>query len=525
MSAPQRPDALILMADQLAPSALPFHGNPITQAPAMSSLAESGVVFDNAYTASPLCAPARASLLTGMLPSRTGAYDNAAAFSSEIPTFAHYLRGAGYRTVLAGKMHFCGPDQLHGFEERLTTDIYPSDFGWAPDWSRPHDRPNWYHDMSSVLEAGTCLRSNQLDFDEETGLAAERALFDHVRAQDGRPLCLVASFTHPHDPYAIPPEWWDLYRDEDIPLPVFGHNETPMHPHETRLRKMYEMNGIEITADHVRTARHAYYGAISYVDDRIGRLLNVLRETGRLGDTVVILTSDHGDMLGERGLWYKMSFYEGSVRVPLVVHAPRLFGASRVTTPVSTMDVMPTLVGLANAGDLSGLVEPLDGQSFLPLLTGEPGDRDAVVGEYLAEGAIAPIVMIRRGAMKLIHSPADPDQLFDLAEDPLEQDNLAEDPARADVLADLKAEVAARWDLSKIDQEVHSSQQRRIAVMKALGKGAGTPWDFVPDYGASRRYIRNKMDLADLERMARYPPIPGSAVLGTSRRDNPGKAP
>ena len=129
MPAGRRLDILIIMADQLAPSALPFHGNPVTQAPALSWLAESGVVFDAAYTASPLCAPARASFLTGLLPSRTRAYDNAAEFASQIPTFAHYLRSAGYRTVLVGKMHFCGPDQLHGFEERLTTDIYPADFG------------------------------------------------------------------------------------------------------------------------------------------------------------------------------------------------------------------------------------------------------------------------------------------------------------------------------------------------------------------------------------------------------------
>jgi len=162
------------MADQLAPSALPFGGNPVTRAPAMSELAESGVVFDAAYTASPLCAPARASLLTGLLPSRTGVYDNAAEFRAEIPTFAHHLRSAGYRTVLAGKMHFCGPDQLHGFEERLTTDIYPADFGWTPDWEHPEFRPSWYHDMSSVTEAGPCLRSNQLDFDEEVAFAAER---------------------------------------------------------------------------------------------------------------------------------------------------------------------------------------------------------------------------------------------------------------------------------------------------------------------------------------------------------------
>ena len=179
------------MADQMTPSALPFHANPLTYAPNMARLAAGGVVFDAAYAPSPLCSPARASFMTGLLPSRTGAYDNAAELGSDVPTFAHYLRSAGYRTVLSGKMHFCGPDQLHGFEERLTTDIYPADYGWTPDWDRPHERPSWYHDMYSVLDAGPCLRSNQLDFDDEVAFASQRALFDHVRSRHGRPLCLV----------------------------------------------------------------------------------------------------------------------------------------------------------------------------------------------------------------------------------------------------------------------------------------------------------------------------------------------
>src|SRR5262249_23358319 len=161
-----RPDILIVVADQLTTAAMPFHGNEVTRAPAMAALAEDGVVFENAYTASPLCTPARAALMTGMLPSRTGCYDNASGFSSEIPTFAHHLRNEGYRTVLAGKMHFCGPDQLHGFEERLTTDIYPADYDWTPDWESD-ERPHWYHHMSSVTEAGTCVRTNQLDYDAE----------------------------------------------------------------------------------------------------------------------------------------------------------------------------------------------------------------------------------------------------------------------------------------------------------------------------------------------------------------------
>ncbi len=220
MPAGRRPDILIVMADQMVPSALPFHGNPVTHAPAMSWLAESGVVFDATYTASPLCSPGRASFMTGLLPSRTRTYDNAAEFTSEIPTFAHYLRSAGYRTVLSGKMHFCGPDQLHGFEERLTTDIYPADYGWTPDWDRPHQRPSWYHDMSSVIQAGPCVRSNQLDFDDEVAFAAERSLFGHIRSGDERPFCYVVSFSHPHDPFTISRKWWDLYRDDDIPVPL-----------------------------------------------------------------------------------------------------------------------------------------------------------------------------------------------------------------------------------------------------------------------------------------------------------------
>ena len=126
-----------------------------------------------------------------------GAFDNAADFAADIPTFAHYLRQAGYRTALSGKMHFCGPDQLHGFEERLTTDIYPADFGWTPDWEQPEIRPSWYHNMLSVTQAGPCRRSNQLDFDEEVVYAARRWLFDQARGTDDRPFCLVVSMTHP----------------------------------------------------------------------------------------------------------------------------------------------------------------------------------------------------------------------------------------------------------------------------------------------------------------------------------------
>jgi choline-sulfatase len=316
----------------------------------------------------------------------------------------------------------------------------------------------------------------------------------------------VVSFSHPHDPFTIPRKWWDLYRDEDIPMPDVGLDEASLHPHERRLREVCAMNGAEITEDHVRAARRAYYGAISYVDDNASRLIGLLRDTGRLDDTVVIVTSDHGEMLGERGAWYKMSLFEGAARVPLIVRAPALFPPGRVPAAVSTMDLLPTLVGLAHDGDLPDIVGPLDGRSLLPHLSGAP-DHDEVAAEYLAEGAIAPIVMIRRGPHKFIHSPADPDQLFDLASDRHERANLAGDPASAGLAEEFRREVVARWDLTALDREVRQSQRRRITVSEALGTGTQAPWDFTPAYGASRRYIRNPMNLADLEKMARYPPV------------------
>ncbi|HXA70251.1 MAG TPA: sulfatase-like hydrolase/transferase, partial [Stellaceae bacterium] len=155
---PKRPNILFVMADQMAPGFLPIHGHPLVKAPNIERLAARGVVFESAYCASPLCAPSRFSMMAGRLPSGIGAWDNAADFAADVPTFAHYLREAGYRTALSGKMHFCGADQLHGFEERLTTDIYPADFGWTPDWTRFEQRPSWYHSMDSVTQAGPCTR-------------------------------------------------------------------------------------------------------------------------------------------------------------------------------------------------------------------------------------------------------------------------------------------------------------------------------------------------------------------------------
>eukprot|EP01041_Mallomonas_annulata_P020506 gene20506-40303_t len=190
------------MADQLTASALATYGNTVSKTPTIDALAAGGVVFESAYTNSPLCAPSRYVFLSGKLPSAIGAYDNAAELPSEVLTFAHHLRHAGYRTVLSGKMHFCGADQTHGFEEPLTTDIYPADFGWTPDYRKPGERIDWwYHNMGSVTGAGVAEITNQLEYDDDVCHQAVQKIYDLSRGLDKRPWCLTASFTHPHDPF------------------------------------------------------------------------------------------------------------------------------------------------------------------------------------------------------------------------------------------------------------------------------------------------------------------------------------
>jgi len=503
----RQPNILVVMYDQLTPSALGCYGNPAVRSPHIDALASSGVVFDAAYANSPLCSPARSCMMTGRLPSATGAYDNASYWPSTIPSVAHHLRAAGYRTVLTGKMHFVGPDQLHGFEERRTTDIYPADFGWTPDWRHPEARIDWwYHNMSSVTGAGVAEVTNQLLYDDEVGHQAIRALHDIARQDDGRPFFVVASFTHPHDPYVARQRYWDLYEGVDIPMPtVSAADVRGTDPHAERLASMCGGDNAVISDDDVRRARRAYLANVSYVDEWTGRLMDTLRALELADDAVVVVVSDHGDMLGERGHWFKMSFFEGSARVPLVIHAPGRWLPGRVAEPVSLVDLLPTMLDLAGPSEREP-VDGLAGASLLPLCEGsEEASPRTVIGEYLGEGAIAPMVMIRRGPWKFVHSPVDPDQLYDLAADPHELANLAADPGHAALVAELRAEVARRWDLEALHQRVLADQGRRRLLTAALRSGRFTPWDYTPPRDDASEYMRNHLDLNEVERRARWP--------------------
>jgi choline-sulfatase len=496
-----QPNILILMVDQLNGTLFPDGPADWLHTPHLKRLAERSTRFAHTYTASPLCAPGRGGFMSSMLPSRTGIYDNAAEFRADIPTFAHHLRRAGYQTTLSGKMHFVGPDQLHGFEERLTTDIYPADFGWTPDYRKPGERIDWwYHNMGSVTGAGVAEITNQMEYDDEVAHFAGQKLYDLARGRDDRPWCLTVSFTHPHDPYVARRRYWDLYEDcahLQPQIPAFAYED-----HDAHSKRIFDANdwrSYDITDDHIARARRGYFANISYLDDKIGELLQILDDTRQ--EAVIVFVSDHGDMLGERGLWFKMSMFDGSSRVPLMIAAPDL-EPGRIDTPVSTLDLGPTLADLAGI-DTSEIAPWTDGTSLMPVAKG--AERGPVPIEYAAEASIAPIVALRDGPWKYTRCAPDPDQLFNLADDPHELTDLAQDPAHADTLARLSALADARWDLDRFDAEVRASQARRWVVYEALRKGGYYPWDFQPLQKASERYMRNHMDLNVLEESQRFP--------------------
>jgi len=333
------------------------------------------------------------------------------------------------------------------------------------------------------------------------------------KGPNARPFCMTVSLTHPHDPYTIEKKYWDMYEDVDIALPEVTIPKEEQDAHSKRLLKVCDLWDKDFTPEQIKRARRAYYGAVSYVDDCIGKLLQTLKDCRLDKDTIIVFSGDHGDMLGERGLWYKMSYFEASVRVPLLVHHPATFRPHRVSANVSTLDILPTLVDLVHEKLWPTL--PMDGKSLLPHLEEREGGSDTVFAEYCGEGTIAPMMMIKRGPWKYITCPADPPQLYNLATDPQERVNLAALPAKhplftpevSETLKAFTAEAELKWDMQAITDQVLLSQRSRRLVWAALKKGKFTSWDYNPDNDGREKYIRSHIPLDDLELRARFPPV------------------
>ncbi|MBC7235515.1 MAG: choline-sulfatase [Chloroflexi bacterium] len=496
-----RPNILLIMADQLVPMLMGAYDHPVVQTPNLNRLVENGVRFDAAYTACPLCAPARAALATGRYISAIGAWDNASTFDDTEPTLQHYLARAGYETIASGKLHYIGADQLHGYRRRLTTDIYPAGLNMLPTNKRkPAERfiDRRSHARGYALpQVGVRTWTQFLAYDTETQFRAVEYLYG--RACAGRPsrpdlgseepFFLSVSFHCPHDPFQVTQELWDLYEGQEIDIPQYPPDMEETYSIMDRWLNAYHgTDRIDIKApESLYALRRSYYGLVTFIDRQVGELLRVLEETGLRENTIVFFTSDHGDMLAEKNMVQKRALYEWSARVPLIAHFPDGWGAGKtVRTPVNLIDLVPTVL------DLAGVQErlPLDGLSLLPLIEGRENGR-LTFSESHTNGVYAPCFMVREGDYKLIyiHEGQGERQLFNLAQDPGEWHNLANDPGHAALCDHLLQLILARFDPDDIEARLQASLDKRHLV-DAANKANDVHWDYEPRFDAAKQYCR-----------------------------------
>ena len=232
---------------------------------------------------------------------------------------------------------------------------------------------------------------------------------------------------------------------------------------------------------------------VSYVDDKLGERLNELARLGLDGDTAVVFCTDHGDMLGEHGMWSKRTFYDWSARVPMIWSwRGRWAGGRRVSEPVSLVDLFPTLLELAGVDSPEVATSDIDGASLLAPLDGRTAEaRNAVISEYCGEGVIRPMRMICSGRHKYVHVKDERPLLFDLKDDPNELKDLQGRPEFAALEAELREELLADWDAAEVERQVLASQQARLLINDAMATGKAMSWDFQPPFDASHRYVRD----------------------------------
>jgi choline-sulfatase len=339
--------------------------------------------------------------------------------------------------------------------------------------------------MNGVVESGPAARTLQEDYDEEVAHCGVQSIYDLARrGPDAKPWFQVVSFTSPHTPFVAGHQYWDRYDPSEIDMPDV--DRLPFETLDYASKALYFAHGRhrhQVTEADLRNARHGYYAMISFLDDKIGELIDALEASGQADDTVIVFCADHGEMLGERGMWFKQSFFEWSARVPLLVSAPKKYAPWRAAECVSLVDLLPTLVEMAG-GSVS---LPHDGASLVEALQGGAA-RDLAICDYSGIGPCVPTRMVRKGRYKLIYTHGHPDLLFDVEADPWELVNLAAEAEHAAILQELRNICFEGWDPDDIDRQIKESQQVRL-FLKAT-PGDAESWDYVARRGDEHRYVR-----------------------------------
>lgn len=459
------PHIVFILSDQHNADVIGAARNPHIRTPSLDRLYASGMAFENCYCASPLCVPSRAALLSGRMPSATGVYNNMQALRSDEPTFVHALALAGYETTLVGRMHFNGPDQRHGYMNRLVGDITPSAPGRGLRERQYGDLLGTQGQSRIAIEKAGGGNSAVLQFDR----AVTDAAVAHLAARETEaPIFLTVGYYGPHCPFVAPPELFQHYLDvlpsPDVPTEA---ERCELHP---AIRQWIANRAVgDVTAAELQRVRAAYFGMVEYLDGLIGEVLAAVERHLGTDNVLIVYASDHGESLGAHGLFWKSNFYEESARVPLVFSWRGTIPAGKVTrAATSLLDLAPTLISVAGGAALPAV----DGKDLSQALrSGELAeDGRAVISELADIKGDSPSAMIRQGRWKLVqHHGYEHVQLFDLYADPDETTDLGRDSRYSSERLKLLSTLGEYWDGDRV-KSASALAEKNGAVLREFAR-------------------------------------------------------
>ncbi len=443
---------LILFTDQHNKHMLGAYGNKAVRTPNLDSIAEKGALFTDAYTSCPLCAPARASLACGDYASRHGYFDNALAYDGECRSWAGKLEEYGIHTTTIGKLHYKSDSPKTGFlDQRIPLHIKN---GVGDVYGEIRDKEITRPQFRDALYEAKSGETDYIRFDREVARRAAAFLKDEAPSRK-EPFVLMADFVSPHFPLAAPEEFTGLYRSEDIPDPIqFDEKAWPHHPVIDDYRRYCCQENVP--AEVRKEAIRIYYGMCSFVDAQIGIVLDALRDSGLEDDTYVLYLSDHGDTMGEHGVFFKSTLYEGSAGIPMLLKGPGIEAGRVVKSPVSIVDVYPTVLECVGA-DEDDYDRSLPGVSLLETLR-KPDYERGIYSEYLSFGFYTSAFMLRKWKWKYIYYVGEAPQLFNLEEDPDECNDLGLDSDYRGICKAMETELRSIVDPEKMDAEAKKAQ-------------------------------------------------------------------
>lgn len=447
-----------ILSDQHNYQVMSCSGHPIVETPNIDWLATNGVRFENCYCASPLCVPSRTSILSGKYPHKTQIFTNNQALKSDEATFVHSLGAANYETVLCGRMHFIGPDQRHGFEKRLVgdlTEVYPNDIG---DQVLGELSGTTSQAIEALEKAGPGF-SSIIEFDK----AVCKEACDYIEERmDSRPIFMTIGFYGPHCPFVCPDSLFDYYYDKLSEAYIDGKEKVESeHPAITKWKK--ERGIRTVTEEQSKRIKAAYYGLVNLLDEYIGKIIEACDKRWGIENTVLVYSSDHGEMLGEKGMYWKSNGYEGAVKVPLIMMLPELEEkGSIINTPVSLLDLAPTFIELVGGPRLPNL----DGENLFKL-----NSNRFVMSQYGGKGEKEyPIIIARRREYKLIsyYGYAD-EELYNVDNDPDEKMNLVDKIEYDNIRKELKAAIEKVWNGKNVIDAIEK-HKKHLSIIKKWAK-------------------------------------------------------